>query len=326
MKNDNIKEQPRLCACGCGEPTLRAFVHTGRIGEYNNYIFGHQRIIKRNLIYCGCGCGQLIEDRDNKARKRTHIWGHHSPKIKEKIRQSHIGKSTWMKTNHHTQESRDKMRLAHLGKQLPLETRKNMSGKTPWNKGLHCMSEETKKKIREARARQVFSRESIEVIRAKTIQRWQNPEYKAKISEKSRERWNNPEFRSRMTAIIGRTVPRGEKANGWRGGLSFVPYTKDFNKVIKREIRDRDNHICQLCGLLEINYWKSLTIHHIDYVKEHSYKENLISLCCSCNSKVNNNRDYWERYFYQLLHNKYGYELKEVQSGQIGEQVALKTL
>jgi len=91
----------------------------------------------------------------------------------------------------------------------------------------------------------------------------------------------------------------------WKGGVSFLPYTIEFNRKIRREIIERDNCICQLCGIEEINYYQALSVHHIDYIKENLHKENLIALCRSCNAKVNINRDKWTQYFQNLIEVKY---------------------
>jgi hypothetical protein len=94
---------------------------------------------------------------------------------------------------------------------------------------------------------------------------------------------------------------RGEmngKNNGnYINGKSREPYPLLFNKQLKERIRVRDNFICQLCGVPELECNKRLTVHHIDYNKKNCNGNNLISLCKGCNSKVNSNRDYWLEYF-----------------------------
>jgi len=91
----------------------------------------------------------------------------------------------------------------------------------------------------------------------------------------------------------------------WLGGLSRFPYTIEFNASLKESIRIRDDYKCQCCykneeqELKELN--KVLSIHHIDYNKENCSDINLISLCSSCNTKVNKNRDYWFSYFTELI-------------------------
>lgn len=109
-----------------------------------------------------------------------------------------------------------------------------------------------------------------------------------------------------------------ELAPGWKGGLSFVPYTWDFNKKFKEKIRERDNYICQLCGLFENDciklYQRRLTIHHIDYDKKNSFPQNCVSLCVRCHSITNFNRIHWKTFFQSLLKEKYGYEYTKNQN------------
>ena len=78
---------------------------------------------------------------------------------------------------------------------------------------------------------------------------------------------------------------RGENHHSWLGGKSFEPYSVDWTETLKRSIRERDHYICQLCS----QYGNS--IHHINYNKKNCSPSNLITLCISCNSKVNKNRE-----------------------------------
>lgn len=96
-----------------------------------------------------------------------------------------------------------------------------------------------------------------------------------------------------------------ENHPNWLGGLSRLPYTIEFNASLKESIRERDGHKCQYCGKTEEqeikDYNKVLAIHHIDYNKENCLPENLISLCCECNTKANKNRDFWYAYFTEVM-------------------------
>jgi len=95
----------------------------------------------------------------------------------------------------------------------------------------------------------------------------------------------------------------GKKSSNWQGGVSFGDYSIEFTNQLKREIRDRDHHECQLCHTIEEVLNRLLDVHHIDYDKENCKKENLISLCRKCNVKVNNNRDYYYAYFTYIMEN-----------------------
>lgn len=93
----------------------------------------------------------------------------------------------------------------------------------------------------------------------------------------------------------------GENTSNWRGGLSREPYPLRFDEKLKEKIRKRDNYTCQLCGCLQEDYFQKLSVHHIDYDKRNLDERNLISLCCGCNTKVNNNRKNWVRVFAKCL-------------------------
>lgn len=101
----------------------------------------------------------------------------------------------------------------------------------------------------------------------------------AKIGE------NNPMF--------GRV---GENHPNWQGGISENGYPFEFDEELKERIRGCDNHTCQLCGVPQAECIRKLDVHHIDYDKENLADENLITLCSSCNLKVNFNREYWTKY------------------------------
>lgn len=87
----------------------------------------------------------------------------------------------------------------------------------------------------------------------------------------------------------------------WKDGISFEPYSSEFNNARKEYVRKRDGHICQLCGKTQEENGRKLSIHHIDYDKKNCNPKNLISLCIACNTKVNSNREYWMRYFQRKM-------------------------
>ena len=96
----------------------------------------------------------------------------------------------------------------------------------------------------------------------------------------------------------------GVNSPAWSGGLSTLPYPALFYRIsMKERIRKRDNYQCQLCGKYQSEFTQKLTIHHIDYDKENLSDDNLTSLCRSCNSKVNANRDFWYNFFSQRVPN-----------------------
>ena len=99
-------------------------------------------------------------------------------------------------------------------------------------------------------------------------------------------------------------IKRGSESHLWRGGISFLPYTLDWTETLRKSIRERDNYICQECGVHQDELKYKLHCHHIDYDKKNCNPDNLVSLCRSCHVKTNGDRDYWKNYFKEQ-HNEY---------------------
>ena len=92
-------------------------------------------------------------------------------------------------------------------------------------------------------------------------------------------------MKKKMKAVA--SLRLAEKSANWRGGISFVPYTPEFNNKLKEKIRKRDNYICQLCGISEKKHYEKLAVHHIDHNKKNCNPSNLVTVCRGCNSRAN---------------------------------------
>ena len=152
----------------------------------------------------------------------------------------------------------------------------------PWNKGKKGIySEETINKIKEARAKQVFSEDSI-----------------IKKSEFMKEQWADKDFREKR--LKKAYFKKGVEHPDWDGGKSFEPYSPEFNKELKKFIKNRDLNICQTPNCMNT---ERLHIHHIDYDKKNSKSENLITLCHSCHMKTNvkKDREYYKNFYTEIL-------------------------
>lgn len=84
----------------------------------------------------------------------------------------------------------------------------------------------------------------------------------------------------------------GKNNGNWKGGISNSPYGREFNKELKKLIRERDLYRCQSCFMSEKDTQsiksnnRALDIHHIDYNPLNNSPDNLISLCHSCHLKI----------------------------------------
>ena len=139
-----------------------------------------------------------------------------------------------------------------------------------WNKG-KTYPEITKNKIRLAKLGTVVSEA-----------------HKLKISKIAKERgfgkWNSGKRNLKIS---------GEKNWNWQGGISFNPYSIDWTATLRRSIRERDNYTCKMCNKQQSD--RAFCVHHIDYNKENSNPNNLITLCNQCHSKTNINKRYWKQ-------------------------------
>ncbi len=93
-------------------------------------------------------------------------------------------------------------------------------------------------------------------------------------------------------SLTGRKHLGMEKNPMWKGGKSFEEYPREFNRELKNAVKSRDGHKCMVC---EGN--NRLQVHHIDYNKRNCVIENLVTLCVSCHTKTNHNRERWMAYF-----------------------------
>jgi len=102
-------------------------------------------------------------------------------------------------------------------------------------------------------------------------------------------------LRTAKASEVHRKKIRAEGNPMWKGGLSFEPYTPEFNALLKSKVLERYGNTCQICGKAQEE--RKLDTHHIDYDKKNNQFSNLIPLCKVCHSKTNTKRVYWQNYF-----------------------------
>lgn len=167
-------------------------------------------------------------------------------------------------------------------------------------------SKETQSKIKVGKNNPMFGKPSTKGMLGKH----HTGEWRLQRSEETRGE-KNPFYGKKHTKKVGL---KKEKHPNWKGGISKEPYNQEWTKELRDRIRNRDNHICQLCMIKESDLKKKLTVHHIDYDKKNCDEGNLIALCHSCNIKVNYNRVFWTGFITGFIYLKKLIELKEVRS------------
>jgi hypothetical protein len=69
----------------------------------------------------------------------------------------------------------------------------------------------------------------------------------------------------------------GEHHWNWQGGKTEVKYPSEFNRVLRNQIRNKDNQTCQICKCQDSEM--DLDVHHIDSNKGNNQMNNLVALC-----------------------------------------------
>lgn len=88
----------------------------------------------------------------------------------------------------------------------------------------------------------------------------------------------------------------GEGNPNWREGASAKPYCWRFNAPKRREIREKFNNLCFVCGKTKEENNENMVVHHIDYNKATlCNKRNwpLITLCKHHHGNSGGSRYYW---------------------------------
>ena len=254
--------------------------------------------------YCKCGCGQIVK------KGCSFIHGHNNSKgglwAKDKVKYQR----EWMR------KKRVKICAALSLEELKLiQERKNVGrfkkGVSPWNVGKTDLPAPWNKGLTKESDERIMNAANKASVTVKKL--WKKPDYnggnkegvKFNLSDKQRKRYSE--------RVSGKNNPMhgmsGEKSPVWKGGISFLPYPPEFNNKLKHKIRKRDDFTCQLCG---IKNYLGQAVHHIDYEKNNCDPLNLITLCISCNVKVNKNRNFWENYFIQLIKGGTQHELPQI--------------
>lgn len=253
------------CKCGCGGQI--------EIKEYHKwygipkFLKGHHRNKRNRFIlknkgkyFCQCGCNKEIE-----------IKKHH---LRYGIPKYISGHNTEIKIrNKCLYEKCDKLVTKPYNKYCSHKCYSlTLVGKSSWNEGKKW-SEEHKEKLSKIHTGKILTEEHKQNI-GKSLQGEKSHFYGVHLF--------------------------GKLASNWQGGISFEPYTFEFNKELKNKIKQRDMYMCQTPNCMNTSL---LDCHHIDYDKKNNSLDNFITLCRSCHAKTNgkNNRSYYTNYYQEIL-------------------------
>ena len=122
-----------------------------------------------------------------------------------------------------------------------------------------------------------------------------------KAVEKSCSRKCNNEWKSMKYSAEGNP--------NYVDGRSWEPYKPEFNFALKEKVRERDNRICQECGISEHEnveiFNQKLSVHHVNYVKGDCSEYNLVSLCTPCHNKIPTGNTIYQTKYENILKEAY---------------------
>jgi hypothetical protein len=100
-----------------------------------------------------------------------------------------------------------------------------------------------------------------------------------------------------------------ENNPAWNNGSKSEPYCPLWlDTEYKKSIRERDGNVCANPACLKTT--GRLCVHHIDYNKKNCEPFNLITLCNSCNSIANTDREWHEQWFKTIMNRRYRIEYR----------------
>ena len=175
-------------------------------------------------------------------------------------------------------------------------------GKPSGMKGRN-LSAETKQKISLAHTGKEISEEHKRKISNSTKGKKKPFGFGAKISKARKGVKFSKEWCRKMSE--NHADFSGSNHPNWKGGISKLPYCPNWTKEYKDDIKERDCYKCLNPYCYHTN--TTLAVHHIDYTKTLCGPDNLITLCGSCNSRANTDREWHTQWYRTILNKRYGY-------------------
>jgi hypothetical protein len=277
-------------------------------------------------ILCFLGCGQEAQHQFKNGNWCCASNIAKCPTVKLKNSNYHKSKVGWK----HSEHTKRKIALGNKGRKLTeehkaklkkpktKEHKKKLSesriGIEPWNKGkTNVYSDETKRKMSEfwfkkgnqspteGKMRSQKTKDKISKTRQKRLKSGLiviSKETREKISKARKGKKHSAETLLKMSVLAS-----GINSSQWKGGISCEPYCPEWRDIeYKNSIKERDGYVCQ-----NPDCWgkdSKLVIHHINYNKKDCSPINLITVCSSCNSRANSNRELWEQKFNKFIKEK----------------------
>lgn len=173
-----------------------------------------------------------------------------------------------------------------------------------WYSGKRCFYCSGKAKLTIEQVKSSFEKDGYTLVSKEYTNNVGKLDYICSLGHKHSTTWSNwnNSFRCPACAIIKNY---GIGNGNWQGGISYEPYCPIWqDKEYKEDIKLRDGYKClnPYCDSKKSN---DLVIHHIDYNKKNCGPNNLITVCKSCNSKANSDREWHTAWYQTIIYRRY---------------------
>jgi hypothetical protein len=188
---------------------------------------------------------------------------------------------------------------------------KGHSHSTCWNKwhnGNRCPTCSGKAKPTMEQIIESFNKDRYILLSEDYINNYSKLDYICPKGHNHNIGWNSWQqgHRCPTCANINNSITKIGNGNpSWKGGMSCEPYCPIWSdKEYKEDIKLRDKYKClnPYCSKKS----SKLHIHHIDYNKKNCHPSNLITICNSCNSMANKDRNWHQTWYQAIIKNRYG--------------------
>ena len=174
-----------------------------------------------------------------------------------------------------------------------------------WQQGKRCPTcANNYKRLGITIIKKEFEKDTYNLLTTEYINSFKKLEYICPEGHRHSMTWNNWR-QGRRCPTCWAIKNFGKESSGWKGGISKEPYCKDWTKDLKEFIKERDDYKCMNPDCLKKD--DMLHVHHINYNKKSCGPENLITVCRSCNSRANSDREWHESWYKAILYRRYGY-------------------
>lgn len=112
-----------------------------------------------------------------------------------------------------------------------------------------------------------------------------------RLAQSERMKCYYREYPEKATRLYGKDNP------AYKHGEARSRRYIGFTETRKQQVRERDQHTCQLCSRIWNGEKPRFDIHHIDYDKDNFKLVNLVTLCKNCHGKTHYDREHWIRTF-----------------------------